>query len=195
MQANLRTPFTNNLGLLSELKNNSCNLLLCCVNIMKSSSRPEPMSRERSRRLGISLNNKLIPQRLQASNKNKRVSFKSLQNSPKNSASKPGVNSRSMSQRSGLNSRSMTQKNRGINPIIKDELKFNFTDPLKINTNLVKIKDDLLSDYINYLVELKNISEKNRSIFTSKPKISDIIDKKLRQLQKIKGGDLQRENS
>jgi hypothetical protein len=35
------------------------------------------------------------------------------------------------------------------------------------------------------------------SIFTSKTKISDMIDsidKKLGQLQKIKGGDLQREN-
>ena len=156
-----------------------------------SSKRPVPMniSRTRSKKNGISFSHKPIPQRLPAS---KRVSFKSLQNANLQnsnfSASKPRENTRTSS---------MTQKNKGnINPIIKDELKFNFTDPLRINTNLVKIKNDLLSDYINYLVELKTMSEKPKSIFT-KSKISDIIDsidKKLRQLQKIRSGDLQREN-
>jgi hypothetical protein len=138
-----------------------------------SSKRPVPMSRKRTKESSISFSHKPTPKRLPAS---KRVSFKSLQ--------KPQS--------------SRTQKNKeNINPIIKDELKFNFTDPLRINTNLVKIKNDLLSDYINYLVELKTMSEKPKSIFT-KSKISDIIDsidKKLRQLQKIRSGDLQRENS
>jgi hypothetical protein len=142
-----------------------------------SSKRPVPMSRKRTKESSISFSHKPIPKRLPAS---KRVSFKSLQNA-NFSASKL-----------------RTQKNKeNINPIIKDELKFNFTDPLRINTNLVKIKNDLLSDYINYLVELKTMSEKPKSIFT-KSKISDIIDsidKKLRQLQKIRSGDLQRENS
>jgi len=145
-----------------------------------SSKRPVPMSRKRTKESSISFSHKPIPQRLPVS---KRVSFKSLQNA-NFSASKPQS--------------SRTQKNKeNINPIIKDELKFNFTDPLRINTNLVKIKNDLLSDYINYLVELKTMSEKPKSIFT-KSKISDIIDsidKKLRQLQKIRSGDLQRENS
>jgi hypothetical protein len=146
-----------------------------------SSKRPAPMNitRTRSKKNSISFSYKPIPKRLPAS---KRVSFKSLQNA-NFSVSKPQS--------------SMTQKNKGnINPIIKDEIKFNFTDPLRINTNLVKIKNDLLSDYINYLVELKTMSEKPKSIFT-KSKISDIIDsidKKLRQLQKIRSGDLQREN-
>jgi hypothetical protein len=150
-----------------------------------SSKRPVPFHRTRSKKNGVSFSHKPIPQRLPAS---KRVSFKTLQNANLQksnfSASKPQS--------------SMTQKNKeNINPIIKDEIKFNFTDPLRINTNLVKIKNDLLSDYINYLVELKTMSEKPKSIFT-KSKISDIIDsidKKLRQLQKIRSGDLQRENS
>jgi len=151
---------------------------------------PQPMNRKRTGTFGVSfpLNNN-IPPRLPVSNKNKRVSFKDLQNG-KNSASKPRENSRTNSQKS------MTQKNRGSNPLI-DELKFNFTDPLKINTNLVKIKNDVLSDYIHYLVELKTMSQTPKSIFTSKTKISDVIDsidKKLGQLQKIKDGDLQREN-
>ena len=147
---------------------------------------PQPMNRKRSSRFGISLNNNPTPPRLPVSNKNKRVSFKVLQNS----VSKPRENSRTNSQKS------MTQKNRGSNPLI-EESKFNFTDPLKINTNLVKIKNDVLSDYINYLVELKTMSQTPKSIFTSKTKISDVIDsidKKLGQLQKIKDGDLQREN-
>ena len=88
--------------------------------------------------------------------------------------------------------------NKEVNPLVKHELKFtesvpvkwNFTDPLTINKNVIKVKGNLKNDYNDYLVELKKkIEEIPKSVFTSRSKINDIIDsidKKLRILKQIK---------
>lgn len=91
---------------------------------------------------------------------------------------------------------SITQKNKNfkvpmentLSPLVKQE--WNFTDPLTINKNVIKVKGNVMKDYINYLVELKKkIEEIPKSVFTSRSKINDIIDSidnKLRILEQIK---------
>jgi hypothetical protein len=91
---------------------------------------------------------------------------------------------------------SRTQKNKSfkgsreniLSPLVKQE--WNFTDPLTINKNVIKVKGNVMKDYIEYLVELKKkIEEIPKSVFTSRSKINDIIDSidnKLKILEQIK---------
>jgi uncharacterized protein YaaR (DUF327 family) len=106
---------------------------------------------------------------------------------------------------------SRTQKNKNfkgsrentLSPLVNQEftenepVKWNFTDPLTISKhvikdreNVMKVKGNIMKDYINYLVELKKkIEEIPKSVFTSRSKINDIIDSidnKLRILEQIK---------
>ena len=83
-----------------------------------------------------------------------------------------------------------------VNPLVKQEftenepVKWNFTDPLTINKSVIKVKRNVMNDYIEYLVELKKkIEEIPKSVFTSRSKINDIIDSidnKLKILEQIK---------
>ena len=106
---------------------------------------------------------------------------------------------------------SRTQKNNNfkgsrentLSPLVKQEftenepVKWNFTDPLTISKtlikereNVMKVKENVMKDYIEYLVELKKkIEEIPKSVFTSRSKINDIIDSidnKLKILEQIK---------
>jgi len=83
-----------------------------------------------------------------------------------------------------------------LNPLVNQEftenkkVNWNFTDPLTINKHVIKVKRNVMNDYIEYLVELKKkIEEIPKSVFTSRSKINDIIDSidnKLKILEQIK---------